>query len=62
MISYILAIFCAAAFLGIDQITKHFVSATFELGESREFLNGFIDLLTKVSRAIRNCADGVRLP
>ena len=45
MISYILAIFCAAAFLGIDQITKHFVSATFELGESREFLNGFIDLV-----------------
>lgn len=45
MISYILAIFCAATFLGIDQITKHLVSTTFELGESREFLNGFIDLV-----------------
>lgn len=45
MISYILAIFCAAIFLGIDQITKHLVSTTFELGESREFLNGFIDLV-----------------
>ena len=45
MISYILAIFCAVAFLGIDQITKYFVSTAFELGESREFLNGFIDLV-----------------
>ena len=45
MISYILAIFCAAAFLGIDQITKYIVSTTFQLGESREFLNGFIDLV-----------------
>lgn len=45
MISYILAILCAAVFLSADQITKYFVSTDFALGESREFLNGFIDLV-----------------
>ncbi len=45
MISYILAILCAAVFLGADQITKYFVSTCFTLGETREFLNGFIDLV-----------------
>jgi signal peptidase II len=45
LISYILAILCAVVFLGVDQITKYFVSTDFALGESREFLNGFIDLV-----------------
>ena len=45
MISYILAILCAVVFLSADQITKYFVSTDFALGESREFLNGFIDLV-----------------
>ena len=45
MISYILAIVCAAVFLAVDQITKYYINANFELYESREFLNGFIDLV-----------------
>ncbi len=45
MISYILAIISAVVFLVTDQITKYFVSTSFELYESREFLNGFIDLV-----------------
>ncbi len=45
MISYILAVFCGVLFLAADQYTKYFVSTNFQLGESREFLNGFIDLI-----------------
>lgn len=45
MISYILAIACGIAVLGIDQLTKYLVISNFELGESREFLNGFIDFV-----------------
>lgn len=45
MISYILAIVCGAAFLGVDQLTKYYVMNSFELGESREFINGFIDFV-----------------
>lgn len=45
MISYILAIFCSALFLIIDQITKYYISTNFVLGESVDFLNGFIDLV-----------------
>ncbi len=45
MISYILAIIAAVVFLAVDQITKFSVSTNFELYESREFLNGFIDLV-----------------
>ncbi len=45
MISYILAAVCAIIFLIADQITKYFVSTSFQLYESREFLNGFIDLV-----------------
>lgn len=44
MISYILAFICGALLLLADQFTKYYVSANFILGESREFLNGFIDL------------------
>lgn len=44
MISYILAFICGALLLLADQFTKYYVSANFVLGESREFLNGFIDL------------------
>lgn len=44
MISYIFAILCGILFLLADQLTKYFVSVNFFLGESREFLNGFIDL------------------
>ena len=45
MISYILAVLSAVFFLITDQFTKHYINTSFVLGESREFLNGFIDLV-----------------
>lgn len=30
--------------LGVDQLTKYYISSNFVLGESHEFLKGFIDL------------------
>ncbi len=45
MLSYVLAVVCGIAVLAIDQITKFLVNAEFDLGESREFINGFIDLV-----------------
>lgn len=45
MVSYVLAVVCAVLFLAADQITKYFISTNFALGESAEFLNGFIDLV-----------------
>lgn len=45
MISYILAVVSAVLFLIADQISKKYISANFLLGESKEFLNGFIDLV-----------------
>lgn len=44
MISYILAFLCGVLLLGADQLTKYYISTNFVLGESREFLSGFIDL------------------
>ena len=44
MISYILAVLCGALLILADQITKYYISANFLLGESREFINGFINL------------------
>ena len=45
MISYIFAVLSAVVFLAVDQITKKIVSTSFVLGESKEFLNGFIDFV-----------------
>lgn len=45
MISYISALVCGALLLLADQLIKYYISANFVLGESREFLNGFIDLI-----------------
>lgn len=45
MISYILAVVCSVLFLVTDQISKYYISTNFLLGESTEFLNGFIDLV-----------------
>lgn len=45
MFSYILAILCGALILGADQFSKHYIMSNFELGESTEFLNGFIDII-----------------
>ena len=45
MISYILASLSFVLILIIDQITKYYISTNFVLGESADFLNGFIDLI-----------------
>lgn len=45
MLSYILAIVCGIAFLGVDQLTKYYIVSNFDLGESTEFLNGIIDII-----------------
>lgn len=45
MFSYILAVLCGALFLGVDQFTKHYIMSNFELGQSKEFINGFIDIV-----------------
>lgn len=44
MISYVLAFLCGALLVLADQLTKYYISANFVLGESREFINGFINL------------------
>lgn len=44
MISYVLAFLCGALLVLADQFTKYYISANFVLGESREFINGFINL------------------
>ena len=44
MISYILALLCGAGLLAADQLTKYYITSNFTLGESAEFLNGFIDI------------------
>ncbi len=45
ILNFVLAFFCAVFVIGLDQLTKYAVMNSFELGESREFLNGFIDLV-----------------
>lgn len=45
MVSYILAVLCGFAVLGIDQYTKYYVISNYALGESSEFINGFIDII-----------------
>ncbi len=45
MLSYILALVCSALALGLDQLTKYLISTNLSLGESREFINGFIDIV-----------------
>lgn len=44
MISLILSLICGIAILILDQITKYCIVSNFELGQSAEFLNGFIEL------------------
>ena len=44
MISYVLAFLCGALLVLADQLTKNYISANFVLGESREVINGFINL------------------
>ena len=45
MISCILAVVCGLAVIGADQFTKHLISSSMELGSSKEFLKGFIDIV-----------------
>ena len=40
---YILASVCAVLFLVADQISKHLVASSFQLGESRPVIDGFFD-------------------
>lgn len=44
MFSLILGLLCGILVLFIDQITKIYIISNFELGESAEFLKGFIEL------------------
>lgn len=43
-VSFILSLLCGVGLLAADQITKYLIISNFELGESREFLKGFIEL------------------
>lgn len=45
MITYILALVCGFVILGLDQLTKYYISTDMVLGESREFINGLIDII-----------------
>ena len=44
LLHIILSLICGSIILAVDQITKYYVSINFELGQTKEFLNGFIDL------------------
>ncbi len=44
MISYILAVFSGILVLVTDQLTKYYISSNFVLGQSADFLDGFIDI------------------
>lgn len=44
MISYILALLSAGAFLGLDRYTKAYFKPLMNTGESKDFIKGFIDL------------------
>ena len=45
MISYILAVVCGALCLGADQFSKYYISNNFELGQSKDFIKGIVDLV-----------------
>ena len=45
MFSYILAILCGIVVLAVDQFTKYYIISNFALGQSSEFINGFIDII-----------------
>lgn len=44
MVSYILAIVCGLAVLGIDQYTKAYIVSHYTLAESNDFIKGFLDI------------------
>lgn len=44
MVSYILALVCGFAVLGVDQYTKYYIAAHYTLAESSPFLPGFLDI------------------
>ena len=45
MISSVLALVCAALALGIDQLTKLYIMSNFSLGESKNFIDGLLNLV-----------------
>ena len=45
MVAFIVAIICALVVLAVDQLTKYFITSNFYLGESTEFIGGFIDIV-----------------
>ena len=45
MLSYILALLCGLVVLGVDQLTKYFIISNYALGESSDFINGFINII-----------------
>lgn len=45
MISCILAVVCGLAVIGADRLTKYLISSNMELGSSKDFLKGFIDIV-----------------
>lgn len=44
MVLYIVALVCGLAIIGLDQLTKYFIVSSFTLGDTSDFINGFIDI------------------
>lgn len=44
VIHYILSVICGLGVIGIDQLTKFYISTNFTLDQTGDFLNGFISL------------------
>ena len=44
MIIYILSLICGVLVLGIDQLTKYYISSNFDLGFISDFIPGVIDI------------------
>lgn len=44
MVLYIVALVCGLAIIGLDQLTKYFIVSSFTLGETADFIKGFIDI------------------
>lgn len=45
MVAFIVAIICALVVLAVDQLTKYFIVSNFYLGQSADFIKGFIDIV-----------------
>ena len=45
MLSYILAVVCGLIIVCLDQTSKYYIISNFELGQTKEFLTGLIDIV-----------------